>query len=113
MLGEIIMKISKLIISIIMIILAVILFIKSSSNGLLNIFSNKNNTDLIALMMAFAYLIAGVAYLFTRSKNTLDGDILGATVLGVSGFIGLITTNSYFKHLMILIILGFIIGFAS
>ena len=67
MLGEIIMKISKLIISIIMIILAVILFIKSSSNGLLNIFSNKNNTDLIALMMAFAYLIAGVAYLFTRS----------------------------------------------
>lgn len=94
-----------------MIAISIIIFRQIDDNTLGRIFAGPDNSLLIGFVMATAYLSSALIYLFTRSKNTLNGDILTAAILGCSGFISFITADSLLKHLAIWIVLGFIIGF--
>lgn len=105
------MKKFKIFVSILMIFISLIIFRQIDSYTMNRIFSGPNNSLLIGFVMATAYLSSAIIYLFTRAKNTLNGEILVASIMGCSGFISFITADTLLRHLGIWIVLGFIIGF--
>ena len=106
------MKTTKLVIGIMMIVLSLFIFVQSMAAGLVNSVENNGHTSGSAgIIMAFAYIVAGIVYIATHNREGLGGDISNAVILGLFGLMGLANADKNFGDLGIWIWLGFIIGF--
>lgn len=106
------MKTTKLVVGILMIVLSFIIGFQGMAAGILNAFADKGATSGSAgILMAIAYMVSGIVYLATQSKQGLGGDIANAIILGLFGFIAIFNANKLFGDLIVWIILGFLIGF--
>lgn len=105
------MKITKLVFGILMIILSVFIVFQSTAMGFLNTFSNKgSHSGTGGMIMAVAYLAAGIVYIATKNQIKLGGDIANAVILVLFGLVALTSADKTFQDLIVWIVLGFIIG---
>ena len=89
------MKVTKLIVGIIMIVLAIIIFVQSIVRG----FGNPNPAIIYAgtaeLIVSLLYLASGIVYIATCGIDGLGGDISGLSMMLISWVLGLLTCTIY------------------
>ena len=89
------MKVTKLIVGIIMIVLAIIIFVQSIVRG----FGNPNPAIHIyartAELIVSLYLASGIVYIATCGIDGLGGDIAGLSMMLISWVLGLLTCTIY------------------
>ncbi|MBB1096057.1 hypothetical protein LTY36_08485 [Limosilactobacillus agrestis] len=90
------MKVTKLVVGIIMIVLAIIIFVQSLISG----FGNSNAAIHIyagtaELIVALLYLASGIVYIATCGIDGLGGDIAGLSMMLISWILGLLTCKIY------------------
>ncbi len=105
------MKTTKLVIGILLIIISPFIVFQSMAAGIVNTIENKGGTSgSMGILIALAYLIAGIVYISTKGSKSLGGDIANTIILGLFGLVALVGANKNFTDLAIWITLGFIIG---
>lgn len=103
------MKTTKLVAGIIMIVLAVFIFFQSSVAGLGNALQqNGESGGSAGVIVALLYLIAGIVYLVTQSKEGLGGDIANLVLLLIAWLFSFMAGS--YSDLIIWGWLAFIIG---
>ena len=86
------MKVTKLIVGIIIIVLAIIIFIQSIVRG----FGNTNiYAGTAELIVSLLYLASGIVYIATCGIDGLGGDIAGLSMMLISWVLGLLTCTIY------------------
>lgn len=90
------MKTSKLVAGILMIVLSVFIIFQSMVAGLGNALAENNQSGGSAgVIIAIAYLVAGIVYLATRKAKGLGGDIANLIILVIAGITGITNAGSY------------------
>lgn len=97
------MKVTKLIVGIIMIVLAIIIFVQSIVRG----FGNPNPAIHIyagtaELIVSLLYLASGIVYIATCGIDGLGGDIAGLSMMLISWVLGLLTCTIYLHTTMVM-----------
>lgn len=90
------MKVTKLVVGILMIVLAIIIFVQSLISG----FGNPNPAIHVyagtaELIVALLYLASGIVYIATCWTESLGGDIAGLSMMLISWILGLLTCTIY------------------
>lgn len=90
------MKVTKIVVGIIMIVLAIIIFVQSIVKGFGNpISAIRVYAGTAELIVAFLYLASGIVYIATCGIDGLGGDIAGLSMMLISWILGLLTFKIY------------------
>lgn len=91
-----IMKVTKIVVGIIMIVLAIIIFVQSIVKGFGNpISAIRVYAGTAELIVALLYLASGIVYIATCGIDGLGGDIAGLSMMLISWILGLLTFKIY------------------
>lgn len=90
------LRVTKLVIGILMIILAVWLFVQSLLGGLIGIMGPRNIfAGVIEMVVSLLFLAAGIVYVATEKRKSLGGDITGFILMLIAGLLGVIGWTNY------------------
>ncbi|MEY8293951.1 hypothetical protein [Limosilactobacillus caviae] len=90
------MKVTKIVVGIIMIVLAIIIFVQSIVEGFGNpISAIRVYAGTAELIVALLYLASGIVYIATCGIDGLGGDIAGLSMMLISWILGLLTFKIY------------------
>lgn len=105
------MKVTKLVVGILQIILAVIILFQSCAVGASHALENKTSDagGSIGVFAAILFLASGIVYIATRNKDGLGGDIAGLVMMLIAWIMGITNAHDY-SDLMIWGWIAFIIG---
>ncbi|MBB1123365.1 hypothetical protein [Limosilactobacillus albertensis] len=90
------MKVTKIVVGIIMIVLAIIIFVQSIVKGFGSpISAIRVYAGTAELIVALLYLASGIVYIATCGIDGLGGDIAGLSMMLISWILGLLTFKIY------------------
>lgn len=82
----IIMRVTKLVIGILMIVYSVWLFIQGLLGGFLGIIADKNMlAGILGILLCGLFMASGIVYISTENSDGLGGDIAGFAMMIVAG----------------------------
>ena len=83
------LKVTKLVVGILMIVLAVYIIFQSAATGIANTMSQNGETSgTSGVFTAILYIASGIVYLATKSRKGLGGDIACLIMLIIAGLLG-------------------------
>lgn len=105
------MKVTKLVVGILQILIAVVILVQSCAVGASHALEN-NTSDAggtVGVLAAILFLATGIVYIATRKSEKLGGDIAGLVMMLITWILGITNAHDY-GDLQIWGWLAFIIG---
>lgn len=105
-----IMRITKLIVGILMIVFGIWLFVQAITSGFLGLSNYKNIAGgVIGILLSMLFLAGGIIYISTERITSLGGDIACLVLMIIAGVLGF--AGGLYNALLLDGIIALIIGF--